>query len=136
MRTHLTTCRRDRGVSVRLPVVSKVAGITDDKTAAAALGALPADVRIKGAPSRVDGGGPIIDGRLLIEDPEHSFAKSHQAKVTFLIGGNLLDCPFAPGANKNFDAPSAKVAANRDAAITVYGEEGSTRITSPPMFVH
>ena len=104
---------------------AKAAGISDDRTAAAALRALPADVLMKGSPSSVDGGGPIIDGKLLLEDPEQAFAKGRQAKTPFLIGTNSLEFPFQPGANKNFDAPIAKVLANHDAAIAAYGDEAT-----------
>lgn len=100
-------------------------GITDEKTAAAALRALPADVVMKGSPSSGIGGGPIIDGKLFVEDPEQGFAKGHQAKVPFLIGTNSLEFPVSPGANNSYNAAIGPVAARRDAAIAVYGDEAT-----------
>jgi para-nitrobenzyl esterase len=98
-------------------------GVTDEKTAAAALRALPADVLMKDSPSSGNGGGPMIDGKLVTEDPEQAFAKGRQAKVPFLIGTNGLEFPVQPGANKAYDAPIAPVLAKRDEAIAAYGDE-------------
>jgi para-nitrobenzyl esterase len=98
-------------------------GITDETTAAAALRALPADVVMKDSPSSGNGGGPMIDGKLVTEDPEQAFAAGRQAKVPFLIGTNGLEFPVSPGANKTYDALIAPIAARHDEAIAAYGDE-------------
>lgn len=111
-------------------------GITDAAMAAAELRALPADVLMKAAPSSVDGGGPIIDGKLFSEDPEQGFAAGRQMKIPFLIGSNSLEWPTAPSAAGAMGRAIAPVAAQHDAAVAAFGGEDAynLRVVSDTVF--
>jgi len=64
-------------------------GVTDPTPAA--LRAIPAK-EILGASAMGDGSGaPVIDGRLVVEDPVDAFAAGRQARVPFIIGSNTFE---------------------------------------------
>ena len=59
-------------------------GATDAK----ALRALPVD-KLKGGPLRDEQ--PVVDGKVITEDPRRVFAAGHQAAVPFLVGANSYE---------------------------------------------
>ncbi|HEY1751178.1 MAG TPA: carboxylesterase family protein [Caulobacteraceae bacterium] len=56
------------------------------------LRALPADQLV--AAGR--GGGPVVDGRLLVETAEQAFARGHQAPAPLIIGSNTWEASLLP----------------------------------------
>ncbi|MBL8550227.1 MAG: carboxylesterase family protein [Hyphomonadaceae bacterium] len=72
--------------------------------AAAALRALPGDVVRAGVgffmPPALGAPGPMVDGKLIIDDAETVFAAGGQAMVPTLIGANDLDIGFGPAQDK------------------------------------
>ncbi|MDB5447363.1 MAG: carboxylesterase, partial [Phenylobacterium sp.] len=71
-------------------------GVTD--ATPAALRAIPA-AQILGSASMTDGGrGPVVDGKLIVEDPVEAFAAGRQARVPFIIGSNSFEASILPAA--------------------------------------
>lgn len=71
------------------------AGAGDD---AAALRAIPAERIVDaGALATYEGGGPIIDGRLLKHDVAEAFRAGEAANIPMIIGANSLEIPLLDG---------------------------------------
>jgi para-nitrobenzyl esterase len=100
---------------------------------ARALRALPADaILAQGDPELLSGEAPILDGRMLTEDPDTAFRKGHVAAVPYLVGSNGLEFPpiFMPAGAKGL--PGLDIAALKAA----YPSEAAfkTNIVSDALF--
>jgi para-nitrobenzyl esterase len=88
---------RERGQTLRQAEDDGAAFATKLGTAhadAAALRALPADrIVAAGDLDVIVGEAPILDGKLLREDPADAFAAGRVARVPYLIGSNSLEFP-------------------------------------------
>jgi para-nitrobenzyl esterase len=95
-----------------------------DDAALAALRALPADKVVNGlnmatmGPAASTYGGPIIDGRIVVETPEAALLAGHYARVPVIIGANSADIGF-PRWHTLADTWAA-FGANADAAQAAY----------------
>ncbi len=64
---------------------------------AASLRAIPADKIVAAKElSVLDGEAPILDGKLLTENPATAFAEGHVARVPYMVGSNSLEFPVGP----------------------------------------
>jgi para-nitrobenzyl esterase len=73
---------------------ARTLGVSGDS--AAALRAIPADAIVAaGDLSMSKGEAPILDGRLLTEDPLPAFEAGHEAQVPYITGSNGLEIPKA-----------------------------------------
>jgi para-nitrobenzyl esterase len=104
---------------------AKQAGVTgEDAAALAALRQLPAARLVNGMnlmkqqPDTFVG--PMLDGKVLVEDTETAFKAGHQVRVPFIIGANGLEFGFAPVPPNRTDELLAQFGANRDKALAAY----------------
>ncbi len=102
-----------------------------DAAALKALRALPADKVTGGLGLATSGqqhdtyGGPMIDGKLLVETSDVAYAAGHNAKVPVMVGANTADLGFVTG-----DSKDALFATTADPAATkaAYDPEGSASL--------
>jgi para-nitrobenzyl esterase len=96
---------------------------TDD-AALAALRALPADKVVNGlnmatmGPAAATYGGPIIDGKIVVETPQTALLAGHYAKVPVMIGANSMDIGFPRW--HTLEATWAAFGANAEPAQAAY----------------
>jgi len=93
-------------------------GLTD--ASAAALRAVPAQAILEAQDKPNGRGGPIVDGRIIVESVSDAFAKGHEAPVPMIVGSNSLELP-ADKPGTGFGRRMQFSEAARDAAIRVYG---------------
>ena len=107
--------------------LARANGIQDDGPAGlAALRALPAEKIVNGlnmatmgAAAGTYAGGPVVDGKIVVEDPDVAYRAGRNAKVPVLIGANSADIGFAFAKSmdellKPFGANAAKAKAAYD----------------------
>ena len=107
--------------------LARANGIQDDGPAGlAALRALPAEKIVNGlnmatmgAAAGTYAGGPVVDGKIVVEDPDVAYRAGRNAKVPVLIGANSADIGFAFAKSmdellKPFGAKAAKAKAAYD----------------------
>jgi para-nitrobenzyl esterase len=102
------------------------------------LRAVPADEVLGGGdPQLSDGGGPIVDGRVITGEVDLAFAAGEEAMVPLIIGYNSLEFPVADEENPFFRAIVTLDADMRGRAIERYGdvEEYRANILSDMLFV-
>jgi para-nitrobenzyl esterase len=104
---------------------AKKAGITGEgKDALAALRALPADKVVDGlnmaSMNSPTYAGPMIDGKLLVEEPEAAFLAGRQAKIPLIAGANSSDIGFSSAKSK--EELFAPFGADRSSAEKAYDE--------------
>jgi para-nitrobenzyl esterase len=97
----------------------------DDAAALAALRKLPAEKVIDGLNLATMGqanqtyaGGPMLDGRIVVETVEDAYRAGHNMKVPLIIGANSLDIGFSFA--KTMDEVMAPFGASRDKALAAY----------------
>jgi para-nitrobenzyl esterase len=73
-------------------------------------------------------GGPMLDGKIVVEDPQSAYEAGRQAKVPFIIGANTADIGFgfAPSKDAAFTAFGSQAAAARAA----YDPDGQTPLAA------
>lgn len=119
-----------------------------DAAALAALRALPADKVTGGLGLATSGqqkdtyGGPMIDGKLLVETSDIAYAAGHNAKVPVMVGGNSADLGFLNASDKDSlfagfgnHAAEARAAYDPDGSKPfpqVFAEAGMDRIMIEP----
>jgi para-nitrobenzyl esterase len=98
----------------------------EDAAALAALRKLPADAVVAGLNMATMNtptyGGPMIDGKLVVESPAEAYAAGRGVKVPFLIGANSADIGFPRG--NTMDAILQPFGADRDKAKAAYDPTG------------
>ncbi len=109
---------------------AKVAGVTgDDAAALAALRKLPPADLVRGMNLMTMGqqrdtyAGPMIDGKVVIEEPETAFRAGRQAKVPYLVGANNREFGFMPLPPAAVDGMLARFGAEKDAVVAAYDPE-------------
>lgn len=98
----------------------------DDARALAALRALPAEKVVDGlnlAAMSADAGGPMTDARLVVEEPDASYAAGRQAKVPLMVGANSSDIGNANAKSK--DEAFGQFGANAGKARAAYDPDGA-----------
>jgi len=110
---------------------AKSVGIDGDgPEALASLRALPADqvtagLNIMSMMANRSGpptyGGPMVDGRVVVEDPQAAYEAGHLAKVPLIVGANAADIGFSSA--RTLDEALAPFGQNRDAALAAYDPE-------------
>jgi len=85
-------------------------------------------------------GGPMVDGRIVVESPQAAYEKGHQAKVPVMIGANTADIGFgfAPTKDAAFAAFGPKAAEARaayDPDDTASVQDVNARIAMDRMMV-
>ena len=105
---------------------AKLAGVTgDDAAALAALPSFPADL-VRGMNLMTMGqqrdtyAGPMIDGKVVVEEPETAFRAGRQAKVPYLIGANDREFGSMPLPPAAVDGMLARFGAEKDAVVAAY----------------
>jgi para-nitrobenzyl esterase len=109
----------------------------DDAAALAALRKLPWNEVVAGlnmASMNVPTyGGPMIDGKVVVESPAEAYAAGHGAKVRFMIGANSADIGLASA--RTLDELFAPFGPDKDKAIAAYGATASTPVNQvAPVF--
>ena len=107
---------------------AKSVGIEGEDTAAlAALRKLPADAVTAGLNMASMGtptyGGPMIDGKVVVESPAAAYAAGRGAKIPLMIGANSADIGFPRG--RTMDDILAPFGADREKARAAYDPTGS-----------
>ena len=98
--------------------------------ALAALRRLPAEKLVDGLNMATMGkaastyvGGPVLDGKIVVDTPDRAYLEGRQAKVPVMIGANSMDIGFPMG--RTMDEVLAPFGPNRDRARTAYDPAGS-----------
>ncbi len=101
----------------------------DGPQALAALRALPADLLVNGlnmasmgAAAATYAGGPLLDGRIVVETPDQAYLGGREAKVPVMIGANSADIGFSFA--KTMDEVLAPFGDDRAAARAAYDPLG------------
>lgn len=72
-------------------------------------------------------GGPMVDGKIVVEDPQTAYLAGHQAKVPIMIGANSSDIGF--GFARTMDEALAPFgAARKDAALAAFDPEHTNNV--------
>ena len=102
----------------------------DGPEALAALRALPAEKIVAGLNMATMGpaagtyvGGPLLDGRIVAENPDQAYRAGRNARVPVMIGANSADIGFASA--RTMDDLLAPFGADRDKARAVYDPSNS-----------
>ncbi len=102
----------------------------DGPEALAALRALPAEKIVAGLNMATMGpaagtyvGGPLLDGRIVVENPDQAYRAGRNARVPVMIGANSADIGFASA--RTMDDLLAPFGADRDKARAVYDPSNS-----------
>ena len=111
--------------------LAKANGIEGDGAASlAALRRLPADKLVDGLNMATMGaaagtyvGGPLLDGRIVVETPDQAYRAGRQAKVPVMIGANSADIGFSFA--KTVDEALAPFGADKDKARAAYDPDNS-----------
>jgi para-nitrobenzyl esterase len=106
---------------------AKVAGVTgEDAAALAALRQLPAPNLVRGLNMMTMGQqrdtypGPMIDGQIVVEEPETAFRAGRQARVPYLVGANNREFGFMPLPPQAVEGMLARFGAARDEVVAAY----------------
>ena len=109
---------------------AKLAGVAgDDAAALAALRKLPPADLVRGMNLMTMGqqrdtyAGPMIDGKIVTEEPETAFRAGRQAKVPYLVGANNREFGFMPLPPAAVDGMLARFGAEKDAVVAAYDPE-------------
>jgi para-nitrobenzyl esterase len=110
--------------------LAKSAGITgEDAAALAALRKLPAEDLVRGLNLMTMGqqrdtyAGPMVDGKIVAEEPETAFRAGRQAKVPYMIGANNREFGFMPLPPQAVDGMLARFGADKDKVVAAYDPE-------------
>jgi para-nitrobenzyl esterase len=109
---------------------AKLAGITgEDAAALAALRKLPASDLVRGLNLMTMGqqrdtyAGPMIDGQIVVEEPETAFRAGRQARIPYLIGANNREFGFMPLPPQAVEGMLTRFGADKDKVIAAYDPE-------------
>jgi para-nitrobenzyl esterase len=109
---------------------AKVAGVTgEDATALAALRKLPAADLVRGlnlmtmGQQRDTHAGPMIDGKIVVEEPEAAFRAGRQARIPYLVGANNREFGFMPLPQQAVEGMLARFGTARDQVVAAYDPE-------------
>jgi para-nitrobenzyl esterase len=91
----------------------------------AALRAIPAETIVAaGDPSAFKGGGPVIDGKLLMMSAADAFRQGSESQIPYLVGFNSIE---VPSTRDNFEANLAATTPldqrSREGIVKAYGDE-------------
>ena len=67
--------------------------------------------------------GPMIDGKIVTEEPETAFRAGRQAKVPYMIGANNREFGFMPLPPQAVDGMLARFGADKDEVVAAYDPE-------------
>jgi len=106
----------------------------DDAAALAALRKLPADAVVDrlnmatmfGAMSTYPG--PMIDGKVVVEEPDAAYAHGHGAKIPFMIGANSADIGF--NRFKTLDDLFAQFGPDKDQALAAFDPDKTGNVNA------
>jgi para-nitrobenzyl esterase len=105
----------------------KLAGVTgEDAAALAALRRLPAADLVRGlnlmtmGPQRDTYAGPMIDGKIVVEEPETAFRAGREARIPYLVGANNREFGFMPLPPQAVEGLLARFGAARDEVVAAY----------------
>jgi para-nitrobenzyl esterase len=108
----------------------KLAGVTgEDEAALQALRKLPASEVVRGLNLMTMGQqrdtypGPMIDGKVVAEEPEVAFRAGRQAHIPYLIGANSREFGFMPLPPAAVEGMLARFGAEKDAVVAAYDPE-------------
>jgi para-nitrobenzyl esterase len=109
----------------------------EDAAALAALRKLPSNTVVSGlnmaSMNTPTYGGPMIDGKVVVESPAEAYAAGRGAKVAFMIGANSADIGFAFA--RTIDDLFAPFGPDKDKAIAAYGATSATPVSQvAPLF--
>jgi para-nitrobenzyl esterase len=116
------------GLGLALGTLVGVPG--EDAAALAALRKLPASELVRGlnlmtmGPQRDTYAGPMLDGRIVVEEPEHAFRAGRQAKVPYVIGANDLEFGMMPMAPPMVDGMLARFGVEKEKVVAAYDPDG------------
>ncbi len=103
---------------------------SDGPEGLAALRALPPEKIVAGlnmasmgAAAQTYGGGPLLDGRIVVENPDQAYRGGRNARVPVMIGANSADIGFASA--RTMDDLLSPFGANRERARAVYDPANS-----------
>ncbi len=109
---------------------AKVAGVTgEDAAALAALRKLPAADLVRGLNLMTMGqqrdtyAGPMIDGKIVVEEPETAFRAGRQARVPYVVGANNREFGFMPLTPQAVEGMLARFGAAREQVVAAYDPE-------------
>jgi para-nitrobenzyl esterase len=102
----------------------------DGPEALAAMRRLPAEKLVDGLNMASMGGtggtyvgGPILDGKIVVENPDQAYRAGRQAKVPVMIGANSMDIGFSFA--RNMDELLAPFGSEKDKALAAYDPDRS-----------
>jgi len=111
--------------------LGKLVGVPgEDEGALAALRKLPASELVRGlnlmtmGPQRDTFAGPMLDGRIVVEEAEHAFRAGRQAKVPYIIGANGSEFGMMPMAPPMVEGMLARFGADKDKVVAAYDPDG------------
>ena len=124
---HDSAPNQPSGEEVGVKFAEKMGIKGDDAAALAALRALPAEKVVDGLNMASMGtptyAGPMIDGKIVVENTEDAMLAGHAMKIPVIAGANSADIGFSFA--KNMDEVFAPFGANREKAEAVYNPEKS-----------
>jgi para-nitrobenzyl esterase len=121
------TLKEGEAVGVAFAKLAGVAG--EDAAALAALRKLPAADVVRGLNMMTMGqqrdtyAGPMIDGKIVVEEPETAFRAGRQARIPYLLGANNREFGFMPLPPPAVAGMLARFGPARDAVLAAYDPE-------------
>jgi para-nitrobenzyl esterase len=111
--------------------LGRLVGVTgEDQAALAALRKLPASELVRGLDMMTMGrqrdtyAGPMLDGKIVVEEAEHAFRAGRQAKVPYVVGANGLEFGMMPMPPAMVDGMLSRFGADKDAVVAAYDPDG------------
>jgi para-nitrobenzyl esterase len=98
----------------------------EDAAALAALRRLPAGDLVRGlnlmsmGQQRDTHAGPMVDGKVVVEEPETAFRAGRQARIPYLVGANDREFGFMPLPPAAVDGMIARFGSARDEVVAAY----------------
>jgi para-nitrobenzyl esterase len=118
------TLKEGEAVGVAFAKLAGVAG--EDAAALAALRKLPAADVVRGLNMMTMGqqrdtyAGPMIDGKIVVEEPETAFRAGRQAHIPYLLGANNREFGFMPLPPQAVERMLARFGPARDQVVAAY----------------
>jgi para-nitrobenzyl esterase len=110
--------------------LAKATGIEgEDAAALAALRKLPAADLVRGLNLMTMGqqrdtyAGPMVDGKIVVEEPETAFRAGRQARVPYMIGANNREFGFMPLPPQAVEGVLARFGTEKDKVVAAYDPE-------------
>ena len=121
------TLKEAEAVGVAFGKLVGVAG--EDAAALAALRKLPAADVVRGlnmmtmGPQHDTYAGPMIDGKVVVEEPETAFRAGRQARIPYMVGANNREFGFMPLPPQAVEGMLARFGPARDQVVAAYDPE-------------